>query len=367
MKEIFSVPACSALTLQSASGKNYWFRTCDIDTDIWKDGAHVVSFPTGSILSFYGRNKEAVTYSFMGITSNRQDTWLLDGVNEKGLVGGLLFLYEGTGVDKADVGYEGYMGMELVAKFLSACSCVEEVKALAKKIQVLNIPYEERLVSATMHYFFTDAAGDEVILEAADKKKPGCFSVYDKKLGVGVMTNSPPYPEQVQNLAWYIEMSPELQAECAVKRRQGLEIGGRIVEGNRNAGHLLRNETFPGTYCSYDRFVRLAVIKALNEDGRNFTDDKMLALGCGLMSSVYEPRSKGVYHYRACDDSGWPIGQKDSYTQYLVMYDIAEKKMYLKVFDMAAFVEYSLERFEKEGVTGLEIRHDAMAGILKGN
>ncbi len=366
MKETFLVPACSAVTLQSVSGKNYWFRTCDIDTDIWKDGAHVVSFPAGSILSFDGRKKEGVTYGFMGITSNKQDTWLLDGVNEKGLVGGLLFLYEGTGVDKADAGYEGYIGMELVTKFLSVCSCVEEVKRLAEKIQVLNIPYEERLVPATMHYFFTDTAGDEVILEAADKKKPGCFSLYDKKVGIGVMTNSPPYPKQMQNLAWYIEMSPELQAECDMGMK-GLEIGGRIIAGNRKAEHLLRSEIFPGTYCSYDRFVRLAVIKSLNEDGRNFTDDKMLALGCGIMSSVYEPRSKGVYHYRAYDDIGWPIGQKDSYTQYLVMYDAAEKKMYLKVYDMVSFVEYSLAGCERKSVTRLEIKHDAMAGILKGN
>lgn len=366
MKDLFTVPGCSALTLQSLSGKNYWFRTCDIDTDIWKDGAHIVSFPAGSLLSFEGRERECATYGFMGITSNEKDTWLLDGVNEKGLVGGLLFLYEGTGVDKVNAEYEGYMGMELVTKFLSACTCVEEVKCLAEKIQVINIPYEGKRVCATMHYFFTDITGNEVILEATDEENPGCFSVYDKKIGIGVMTNSPPFPKQLQNLSWYIEASPELQADWTIKEHKGLAVGGRIIEGDKNAVHLLRGETFPGTYCSYDRFVRLAVIKALNEDGRYFEDEKMLALGSGIMSCVYEPRSKGLYHYRTCDDRG-PVGQKDSYTQYLVMYDVSEKRLYLKVFDMVTFVEYKLAECDKKSVKKLEIRHDAGAGILKGN
>ena len=104
--------ACSCMTLISKTGKHYWFRTCDIDTDIWRDGAHVVQQAAGKEISYGNGKKEVSLYNFTGMTYNFQDTWLLDGVNEYGLTGGLLMLYEGTSVEKAEESKEGYIGME---------------------------------------------------------------------------------------------------------------------------------------------------------------------------------------------------------------------------------------------------------------
>ena len=363
----FEVSACSSMTLQSESGRNYWFRTCDIDTDIWAEGAHVVSIPAESEIDFYGRGKEKSLYSLLGITNNMFDTWIMDGINEKGLTGGLLLLLEGAGVEKRKPGYEGYVGMELVTKFLSVCSNVQEVILLAEKIQVCKIPYEGQSVQATMHYFFMDITGDAVVLEAADEKNPGVFAIYSGKETIGVMTNSPVYPKQIQNLAWYISVSPELKAYSQREACDGLKFEGSKISGDREAAHFLRSNTFPASYCSYDRFVRLAVLKALNDCGRAFEDEKMLARGSGIMSSVFEPRTKGVFHYTGFDRDGNPTGQKDGFSQYLVMYDLTEKTLYLRVFDAVTFTKYELPCCDNAKLVRYEIAHDGMAGIIKGN
>ena len=334
--------ACSCMTLTSMSGKHYWFRTCDIDTDIWKDGAHVVWQDGGKIIEYGNGKKEVGLYSFGGMTYNSCDTWLLDGVNEWGLTGGLLMLYEGTSVDKPEEDREGYIGMELVTKILSSCKDVEEVITLAGKIQVLDIPFKDEALSATMHYFFVDRSGNEAILEATDPQNPGILHIFKKDQILGVMTNSPSYPEQLQNLAWFLSQSPEMKQGINGQAMTELVLDGRVIRADERVGHLSLTGTFPASYSSYDRFIRLCVIKALNNCGNAFEDSKMLALGSGIMNAVCEPHTKGMFHYTRIEKDGKVIGQKDSYTQYLVMYDIEERCFYIKKFDVTEWNKYAI-------------------------
>ena len=334
--------ACSCMTLTSETGKRYWFRTCDIETDIWKDGAHVVQKAAGEEIKYCDGKVETNKYAYEGMTYNYMETWLLDGVNEHGLTGGLLMLLEGTSVDKAWEGRIGYMGMELVTKMLSSCKDVKEVIALTKEIQVLSIPYGEISVPATMHFFFTDGSGNEVILEATDKELPGILKVFSKEEILGVMTNSPPYEEQLQNLAWFLSQSPEMQQGLNGRSITELILDGRVIKADALAKHLSVNGVFPGSYNSYDRFIRLTVLKALNGCGNGFKDEKMLALGGNIMNAVYEPPNKGVFHYTKMEDDGKIIGQNDSFTQYLIMYDIEEKSFHMKRFDEVFWNKYML-------------------------
>ena len=58
-KKIFP-GACSCMTLTSKSGKHYWFRTCDIETDLWKEGAHVTCKRAGEEI-VYGNGKKEIS------------------------------------------------------------------------------------------------------------------------------------------------------------------------------------------------------------------------------------------------------------------------------------------------------------------
>ena len=347
--------ACSCMTLTSKNGKHYWFRTCDIDTDIWKAGAHVREQAAGEVIEYCDGSKEISQYSFIGMTYNTLDTWLLDGVNEHGLCGGLLMLYEGTSVDKPDKERIGYVGMELVTKILSSCKSVEEVVGMADQIQILDILFEEKRLSATMHYFFADITGNEVVLEATNQEHPGILKIFPKEKILGVMTNSPPYEEQLQNLAWFLSQSPEMKygvnGQAITVMKYGgagqdfveLMLDGRSIKADENANHLSKTGTFPGSYSSYDRFIRLTILKALNDSGNYFEDEKMLALGSGIINAVCEPGNKGIFHYTKVKEDGQVVGQKDSFTQYVVMYDIEEMCFYIKKYDEVIWEKYSLK------------------------
>ena len=135
---------CTAVKLISKTGKPYWFRTCDIGGDIWTDGAHMVSFPKGEKLSLVEREEPlTVRHAILGMAYNTQSTWLLDGVNDAGLTGGLLALYETISVPKADEGKEGIVGMEIVTYLLAKCADVDEVIEEVKGKQLLNVPLGE--------------------------------------------------------------------------------------------------------------------------------------------------------------------------------------------------------------------------------
>lgn len=339
----FSFPACSCMTLHSRTGKPYWFRTCDIETDLWKEGAHVAGYGRESKLKLAGQNEQSVQYAFLGVTYNENNSWLLDGMNEAGLAGGLLMLPEATSVPRAKEGNEGCMGMELVGRLLAHCENVEEVKQEADKMQILDVPYRDGSVPASMHYFFVDAAGNEVILEATDERNPGKLRIYGREEGIGVMTNSPPYPLQLENLSWFISQSPELKQGLKGKPIDSLSWDNRTITGNFKAKHVSLNGTFPGSYSSHDRFIRLSVLKALNNSGNHFSDENMLVLGGNLMNAVNEPSTGGIFHYSRIGADGTVEGQKDSCTHYLVMYDILGRELYLKRRDTVVWSRYRLE------------------------
>lgn len=330
---LYSLPACSSMTLTSATGRPYWFRTCDIETDLKKEGAHIARGEKGKPLMLSGKKAETIMFSFVGITYNKEDSWLLDGMNEVGLTGGLLMLPEATSAEEAKEGYEGCMGMELVTRLLALCRNVDEVKEAAKGLQILNVPHEGTSVSAAMHYFFVDEQGNEVVLEAADKSNPGILQIYEKEEVIGVMTNAPVYSRQLENLSWFISQSPEFRQGLEGKPIDQLLFDGRKVKADSGAGHLSLNGTFPGSYSSHDRFIRLAVFKALNDCGNRFSDERMLAQGNNIMSTVWEPASLGLYHYSHIDAQGNVVGQKESFTQYLVMYDLYNKKLHVRSMD----------------------------------
>jgi len=368
MAEQFGFPGCTALRLTSREGRHYWFRTCDIGGDIWKDGAHIVSFPAGAEIPLIGRKIPLrFTHSVLGVTSCAADTWMLDGVNNAGLTGGLLALHEGTSVETAATGAEGVMGMELVTLFLATCGSVREVIERATEIQVLNVPHGGKQVPSTMHCMFVEPTGGCAVLEAANPQRPGRLTVYRENLGL--MTNSPPYPRQLQNLSWYLAHSPELRWGLHGKPIDSITLNGLTVHANPCAPHWTQTGTFPASYAACDRFVRMAVLTWLNDEGRQFSDDKILPLGSGLMSSVMEPHSKGVYHYIHMDENGSPVRQVESYTQYLVMYDLSQRLLFLRPYDATAWSKFSLERCASACKDGhawtWKICRDAMGGVIE--
>lgn len=354
--------SCSCMMLTSKCGRVYWFRTCDLDTSVWEAGAHLVSFPEGGEIPLCGKDIRT-RFSLMGIAFDHRDSWLLDGINSAGLTGGLLLLEEGTSVRTPTTGYDGVMGMELVTTLLSTCRDVGEVCRAVKAIQITDIPMGNGHTAATMHYFFADAEGKSVILEAADGHHPGHLTVYHAD-SIGILTNSPPYPQQLDNLRWFLSQSPELHHggdDCPITQPAWEDVR---LSPDPSAPHMTASGVLPASYAPYDRFVRLAVMKALNHDGRTIEDAQMLPLGAGILSTVVEPRNRGVFHYRRLA-AGTPIGRSDGYTQYMVMYDLTQRRLFLKPYDSTAWTLLTLSGCSPCRTQYHVVERGSMAGVVR--
>lgn len=125
---------------------------------------------------------------------------------------------------------------------------------------------------------------------------------------------------------------------------------------------MTRSGDLPASYAPYDRFVRLAVMKALNHDGRSIDDAQMLPMGAGILGTVREPPHQGIYHYRHLDGHGMPVGNRDGYTQYEVMYDLTQRTMYLRPFDATVWTRTALAACPEDRIARHSISHSAMGG-----
>lgn len=366
--ELNEMVYCSCMVLTSLTGNIYWFRTCDYFLDLWSNGASVIYFPKNYKMKFTG-HEEMTTFKYevIGVTYNNIDNWLLDGMNLEGLVGGCLYFEKGTSVDSAKEGYIGVVGMELLANILATCKNVKEVIDKVSKIQVLSITSGETLVEATMHYMFVDSTGDTVILEAYNSDNPGIFKIYDRNENIGVMTNAPIYDKQLENLSWYISKSPELRYGFKGKPIKSVVINGKEIKANSNASHLNLNGTFPGSYSSYDRFIRLSMLKALNNDGNGFLDEKMLAKGSGILNSVFKPNTEGIFSYSKFDKKKRPVGNTYSETKYMIMYSLNKREVYIKASDAVAWTRYLIFSDDNNEIKRYKVNNNSQSGILKGN
>lgn len=254
------------------------------------------------------------------------------------------------------------MGMELVSYLLSTCGSLEELKLAARRIRVLDVPTPEGRAPATMHYMFLDGEGRCLILEAADPARPGQFALYEENLGL--MTNSPPYPQQVDNLRWFLAHSPELNWDRTAPAE--LTLNGMRVTADPDAPHCSMSGTFPASYAACDRFVRQAVLTACNHEGRDFPDEGMLPLGSGLMAPVVEPQNGGLFHYIRFDAETGPQSGHESYTQYLAMYDPTRRRLYLRPHGATAWTMVELERCDRTSVQRHSLCWESRAGVVKG-
>lgn len=189
-------------------------------------------------------------YAMIGMASV-QDGYPLyyDAVNEKGLcMAGLNFVrsavYGPCAPGKANVAQ-----FELIPWLLGSCATLAEVRTLLAKTNIVNIPFSEQLPLAQLHWLIADKTGSIVVESTADG-----LHVYDNP--VGVLTNNPPFPQQLFALNNYRALSPRTPA---VAFADGLDL----PVYSRGLGAL----GLPGDLSSQSRFVRAAFVRMNAKSG----------------------------------------------------------------------------------------------------
>ena len=192
---------CTHVNISSNKNNFYWGRTLDTSFNPFDIDSKVTIVPKNFTLDTQS-NPWKTKYSFLGITLSNS-TLFFDGVNEKGLAGGLLFLNACTWDKKDNIEKEGLTAInsgEIIPWILSNFESVNEIKENISKVAVTgdDIPSLGELGKGnpiTAHYTFTDKMGNSVVLEPTNN---GRFRVFDNN--VGVMTNNPIFDWHMTNL-----------------------------------------------------------------------------------------------------------------------------------------------------------------------
>ena len=290
---------CTAATYKT---KDFYFgRTLDYE---FSYGDEVTITPRNYPFSFREAGKIDTHYAMIGMAYVAEDYPLYyDAVNEKGLgMAGLNFVGNAAFWGKKD-GKDNIAQFELIPWVLSQCATVEEARSLVEKMNLLDIPFNDQLPLSQLHWIISDR-NSSITVEAV---KEG-IKIYDNP--VGVLTNNPPFDQQMFALNNYMHLSTKSPVNTFAK---GLELN-RYSRGLGAIG-------LPGDLSSQSRFVRVAFVKmnSLSGEGEaesvsqffhilNAVDQQRGC--CELDDGKYEitiytsccNADKGIYYYTSYDN-----------------------------------------------------------------
>lgn len=230
---------CTAATYKT---KDFYFgRTLDYE---FSYGDAVTITPRN--YPFHFRHMEPITshYAMIGMACTAGDYPLYyEAVNEKGLgMAGLNFVGNAYYRD-VEQGKDNVAQFEFIVWILGQCACVKEARALLDKICLVNTPFSDALPLAQLHWMIADR--DEAVVVEAVREG---LKVYDNP--VGVLTNNPPFDEQLFRLNDYMRLSTKTP-ENHFSDKLSLQTYSR---GMGAMG-------LPGDLSSPSRFVRAAFVK----------------------------------------------------------------------------------------------------------
>lgn len=285
---------CTAATYQT---KDFYFgRTLDYEISY---GDEVTITPRN--YPFIFRNAEVMKehYAMIGTATVTENYPLYhEAVNEKGL-GMAALNFVGNAVyndQKKDL--DNIAQFELIPWLLGQCASVKEAKQRLERLNITNTTFNEQFPLADLHWLIADSS-EAISVEAV---KEG-LKVYDNP--VGVLTNNPPFHEQMFQLNNYMKLSP--------KSPQNLFSDALPLQiYSRGMGAL----GLPGDLSSPSRFVRAAFTKMNSISGDSELESVSQffhILGsvdqqrgcCELENGKYEitlytsccNASKGIYYY----------------------------------------------------------------------
>ena len=251
-----------------------------------------------------------------------------DAMNEKGLcMAGLNFVgnadYKEEKQDKDNV-----TPFEFIPWILTQCASVREARALLDKINLINMPFSKELPLAQLHWILADSK-EAITVESV---KEG-IRIYENP--VGVLTNNPPFDEQMFQLNNYMHLSPKTPQNHFSDKLS-------LQTYSRGMGAL----GLPGDLSSQSRFVRVAFTKLNSVSGESEAESVSQffhILGsvdqqrgcCEVAEGAYEitiytsccNADKGIYYYTTYENhqiTGVDMHKENLDDSHLVRYKLIQ-------------------------------------------
>ena len=317
---------CTAATYKT---KDFYFgRTLDYEFSYLEE---VTVTPRNFLFSLCNGEKLVSHYAFIGMAFVQEIPLYYDAVNEKGLcMAGLNFVgnahYNEVLPDKINLAQ-----FEFIPYILGKCASVEEALTLLKKINITNQPYSEKLPVSALHWIIADKKKAITVECVKDGMK-----IYDNP--AGVLTNNPPFDEQLFNLNNYMKLSPR-EPENLFSDKLNLKTY------SRGMGAL----GLPGDLSSQSRFVRVAFTKLNSVSGAS--EEESVNQFFHILGSVEQQRGcciVGENEYEITIYTSCCNADKGIY--YFMTYEnhgITAVDMHAENLDENELIRYPLEKHEK--------------------
>lgn len=290
---------CTAVTYQT---RDFYFgRTLDYDRSYSEE---VTITPRRFPLRFRDMGTLENHYAIIGMAHVAQDYPLyFDGVNEKGLaMAGLNFVGYADYKDPVP-GRDNVSHFELIPWLLAQCAGVAEAKEKLETLNLTNTPFSDRLPPAQLHWLLSDRR-ESVTVESVREG----IRVWPNP--VGVLTNNPPFDQQLFRLNDFMHLSPDTPHNHFSDRLS-------LKAYSRGMGAM----GLPGDLSSQSRFVRAAFVKLNSVSGWEETES--VSQFFHILGAVAQPRGccrtgegkyeqtlytsccntdKGIYYYTTYDN-----------------------------------------------------------------
>ena len=317
-------------TAASYKTKDFYFgRTLDYE---FSYGEEIVVTPRNFVFPWRKLGNQELHYAIIGMAYVVKDYPLYyDAMNEKGLcMAGLNFVgnadYKEEKQDKDNV-----TPFEFIPWILTQCASVREARALLDKINLINMPFSKELPLAQLHWILADSK-EAITVESV---KEG-IRIYENP--VGVLTNNPPFDEQMFQLNNYMHLSPKTPQNHFSDKLS-------LQTYSRGMGAL----GLPGDLSSQSRFVRVAFTKLNSVSGES--EAESVSQFFHILGSVDQQRgccevAEGAYEitiYTSCCNADKGIYYYTTYENH----QITGVDMHKENLDDSHLVHYKLIQGEQ--------------------
>ncbi len=231
---------CTVLNLTTKD--HYFGRNLDLDCSY---GEEVCVMPRRFPLVFRKMGSLKEHYAMIGMATVVNDIPLFyDATNEYGLsMAGLNFPGNAYYAPFCE-GKENVTPFEFIPWILGQCKSVDEAREYLSRINLVDIPFSEKLPLSPLHWIIDDKK-ESIVVEAM---KSG-LHIHENK--VGVLTNNPPFEYHIFHLNNYRHLRTDNGENYFDKN---MELG-EYCQGLGGLG-------LPGDVSSMSRFVRSAFLRA---------------------------------------------------------------------------------------------------------
>lgn len=264
----------------------------------------------------------------VGTMVSKSTPVLYDGLNDSGLMGGMLyFVEEAQYAQKPAENTLPLQSAYVVTYLLSQCSTIDDIqKAINHDVTII----EKDIVGQRfqLHWMFTDKNNESAVLECT---KNG-VKLYRNTMGI--LTNSPNYDWQLKNLYQYKNINNQPNEPFQIN---GISIDPYCT-GTSQFG-------IPGDSSSPSRFVRAAMLKEFAIEAENESQGILYLL-------------KLFQNLQYIKGMVYPNPKETEYTLYTAIGCSQTLNYYVNTYDSNNIIHFSLSKLKNESkIQTFELNH----------